>query len=75
MMNSDHGNFASAGIPAFRLVAGYDDAGANLRFVLTEADTRDKVARSELTSATLLAAAIVEAAANASEATVAQWRR
>src|SRR5262249_37900677 len=34
MMNSDHGNFAMAGIPAFRLVAGYDDPTANLRFVL-----------------------------------------
>ncbi|MFM9449645.1 hypothetical protein, partial [Streptomyces acidiscabies] len=63
MMNSDHGNFAMAGIPAFRLVAGYDDPAANLRFVLTEADTRDKVARADLREAALLAAAIVEAAA------------
>lgn len=74
MMNSDHGNFAMAGIPAFRLVAGYDDPAANLRFVLTEADTRDKVARAELREAALLAAAIAEAAANAPAETVATWR-
>lgn len=74
MMNSDHGNFAQAGIPAFRLVAGYDDPAANLRFVLTEADTRDKVARAELTAATLLAAAIVQAAANAPEDAARAWR-
>ncbi len=75
MMNSDHGNFAQAGIPAFRLVAGYDDPNANLRFVLTEADMRDKVARSEVTHATLLAAAIVHGAANADAATAELWRR
>jgi len=45
MQNSDHANFALAGIPALRLVAGFDDPGANLRYVLTPADTRDKVCR------------------------------
>ena len=75
MMNSDHGNFAAAGIPAFRLVAGYDDPMAHLRFVLTEADTRDKVARGELTTATLLAAAIVHAAAKAAPEQAQTWRR
>ena len=43
MQNSDHANFALAGIPALRLVAGFDDPNANLRYVLTPADTRDKV--------------------------------
>ena len=33
-----------AGIPALRLVAGFDDPAAHLRVVLTPADTRDKVA-------------------------------
>lgn len=74
MMNSDHGNFAMAGIPAFRLVAGYDDPAANLRFVLTEADTRDRVARADLREAALLAAAVVEAAAGAPDEAVASWR-
>ena len=43
MTNSDHANFAQAGIPALRLVAGFDDPAAHLRVVLTPADTRDKV--------------------------------
>ena len=48
MQNSDHANFALAGIPAMRLVAGFDDPSANLRYVLTPADTRDKVREGEL---------------------------
>jgi aminopeptidase YwaD len=74
MMNSDHGNFAVAGVPAFRLVAGYDDPLANTRFVLTSADTRDKVARAELTAAALLSAAVVLAACDAAEAETRKWR-
>jgi hypothetical protein len=74
MMNSDHGNFAMAGIPAFRLVAGYDDPNANLRFVLTPADTRDKVARSELCAAAQLGAAVVAAACQADDAEALAWR-
>lgn len=49
-MNSDHANFALAGIPAFRLVAGYDEPDANVRFVLTPADLRDKVAQADSTT-------------------------
>lgn len=74
MMNSDHGNFAMAGIPAFRLVAGYDDPGANQRFVLTSSDTRDKVARPELAAAAELAAALILAACDASDVAVRNWR-
>ena len=75
MMNSDHGNFAVAGIPAFRLVAGYDDPAANVRFVLTPSDTRDKVARAELVAAAELAAAVVLAACDATEAEARSWRK
>jgi len=39
----------------------FDDPTANLRVVLTPADTRDKVAQSELRQATLLTAALVAA--------------
>jgi aminopeptidase YwaD len=74
MMNSDHGNFATAGIPAFRLVAGYDDASANARYVLTPADTRDKVKRSELAAAAELSAAVVLAACDAAPAEAQKWR-
>jgi aminopeptidase YwaD len=74
MMNSDHGNFATAGIPAFRLVAGYDDPLANTRFVLTPSDTRDKVAPAELAAAAELSAAVVRAACDAGEAEAREWR-
>jgi aminopeptidase YwaD len=74
MMNSDHGNFALAGIPAFRLVAGYDDPLANARYVLTPADTRDKVARAELATAAELSAAVIMAACDAAEAEARGWR-
>ena len=74
MQNSDHANFALAGIPALRLVAGFDDPGANLRYVLTPADTRDKVAAGELTQSAILATAIVAAACNADAQEAARWR-
>jgi hypothetical protein len=74
MTNSDHANFAAGGIPAIRLVAGFDDPNAHLRVVLTPADTRDKVALSELRQATLLTAALVAAACNADPAEAAKWR-
>jgi aminopeptidase YwaD len=68
MMNSDHGNFALAGIPAFRLVAGYDDPRANVRYVLTPSDTRDKVDPAELAAAAELSAAVIMATCDAAEA-------
>jgi aminopeptidase YwaD len=74
MMNSDHGNFAVAGIPAFRLVAGYDDPLANTRYVLTPSDTRDKVARAELAAAAGLSAAIIMAVCDAPPAEAQKWR-
>lgn len=74
LSNSDHANFAKAGIPAFRLVAGYDDPNSNLRFVLTPNDTRDKVALSELSAAARLSAAITAAACQASEDEARLWR-
>lgn len=74
MTNSDHANFAQGGIPAIRLVAGFDDPAAHLRVVLTPADTRDKVAQSELRQATLLTAALVAAACTADPAEAARWR-
>jgi Zn-dependent M28 family amino/carboxypeptidase len=41
--NSDHYNFHINGIPSFRLIAGYEEPDAVTRFLLTPADTRDKV--------------------------------
>jgi len=74
MQNSDHANFALAGIPAFRLVAGFDEPEAELRHVLTPADTHDKVKREELCQAARLAAAIAMAAANVSRNEAQGWR-
>jgi aminopeptidase YwaD len=74
-MNSDHANFALAGIPALRLVAGYDEPDANVRFVLTPGDRRDKVALTELVASAQLTAGLLAAACNASSPEVAQWRR
>lgn len=74
MTNSDHANFALAGIPAIRLVAGFDDPQAHLRHVLTAADTRDKVAGAELVSAAQLTACILAAACEADREQVMRWR-
>jgi hypothetical protein len=74
MRNSDHANYALAGIPAFRLVSGFDDMASPVRHVLTEADTRDKVSPMELRGAASLAAAIVAAACDASDDAVLAWR-
>jgi hypothetical protein len=56
MPNSDHANFARRGIPALRLVAGFDDPTAGPRHLLTTGDTRDKVPLAELKAGTLTAA-------------------
>jgi Iap family predicted aminopeptidase len=58
MANSDHYHFARHGIPAFRLVAGFDRPDSALRFVLTPADTRELVSRADLVRATRLATAV-----------------
>src|SRR5260221_14433563 len=51
MANSDHANFAAHRIPALRLIAGFNAPERNLRFLLTAADTRDKVLPDELNQA------------------------
>ncbi len=73
--NSDHANFAEAGIPAFRLVAGFDDALAATGFVLTERDRRTAVEVEELERAAALTTDILLSALMASQSTAATWRR
>jgi aminopeptidase YwaD len=65
MRNSDHANFADHGIPAARLVAGFDETGSALRYLLTGADTRALVPLQELKAATITAGALVWAALTA----------
>ena len=62
MRNSDHYNFAVGGIPAFRLVAGFDQPESHLRYVLTREDTREKIAESEMQQAARLTASVVVSA-------------
>jgi aminopeptidase YwaD len=71
MANSDHANFAAHGIPALRLLAGFNAPESNLRLVLTAADTRDKVQPDELDQALSLAATLTWQALAAGDATLA----
>lgn len=73
--NSDHANFAEAGIPAFRLVAGFDEPQAATRLVLTRHDTRAQVTPTDLVRAAALAAAITTDALDADPDEIASWRR
>ncbi len=74
MTNSDHANFAAAGVPALRLVAGFDQPGSALRYLLTGADTRALVPPQELKAATLTAGAMLWAALTAPAAVLAALR-
>jgi Zn-dependent M28 family amino/carboxypeptidase len=59
MRNSDHFNFVQRGVPAMRVVAGFDEPDAGGRFLLTSGDTCDKVPSGELKTAALAAAELV----------------
>jgi aminopeptidase YwaD len=70
MANSDHANFAAHGIPAIRLLAGFNAPDSNVRFLLTAADTRDKVHPDQLDQALSLATALTWQALAAGDATL-----
>ena len=70
MPNSDHANFAAHGIPALRLIAGFNAPHSNLRYLLTAADIRDKVRPQELAEALRIAAALTWEALTAADATL-----
>lgn len=74
MTNSDHANFAAHGIPALRLIAGFDAPDSALRHLLTAADTRALVPPGELKMATITAGAILWAALHATDAELAGLR-
>ena len=67
MANSDHFNFAQQGIPAVRLVAGFNETESAIKYVLTPGDMRDKVIADDLRRAASLAAALVVDACQADE--------
>jgi aminopeptidase YwaD len=70
MANSDHACFAAHGIPAVRLIAGFDAPDSHLRLLLTAADTRDKVMADELAAGLRIATALTWEALTASDATL-----
>lgn len=74
MSNSDHANFAALGIPAMRLIAGFDEPDSALRRLLTPADKRGLVDEAVLREATVTAGAILWAALSAPADTIAQWQ-
>jgi aminopeptidase YwaD len=59
MANSDHYNFARHGIPATRLVAGFDERDSDIKYVLTPGDTRARIREQDFRNATALTAALV----------------
>jgi Zn-dependent M28 family amino/carboxypeptidase len=73
-MNSDHGNFAATGIPAFRLVAGFGDAEASTSLVLTDRDRRDLASLEQLAKAANLTCEIVARALTATASQAKAWR-
>ena len=75
MSNSDHYNFARHGIPALRLVAGFDRPQCNIQHILTRGDTRDKVTAAELAAAARLTAVLLARALTAGDADLADLRK
>lgn len=66
MPNSDHANFAAAGIPAARLIAGFNEPRSALRLLLTPGDMRELVERRTLQQAARCAGALLWAGLTAS---------
>ena len=62
MPNSDHANFARHGIPALRLVAGFDRPHSRVRHILSAGDVPDIVEESELRQALRLTCAMADIA-------------
>jgi Zn-dependent M28 family amino/carboxypeptidase len=59
MSNSDHANFANAGIPALRLIAGFNEPESSLRWLLTRADTWKLADKARLLRATQASAGVL----------------
>lgn len=73
-INSDHYNFYLAGIPSLRLIAGFEDPESDTRFMMSAADTSDKVEPVELRVAALTAAELAIRACTSQEP-IAKHRR
>ncbi|WP_160167963.1 M28 family peptidase [Caballeronia insecticola] len=64
MANSDHYSFARSGIPAFRLLAGFNEPESRVRHILSGSDTRDKVKPRELERSLRFVCSFIETAAS-----------
>ena len=58
MSNSDHYNFARHGVPALRIVAGFNRPDSDIRLILTRGDTRDRVKPAQLAEGARIAATL-----------------
>ncbi|WP_181969717.1 M28 family peptidase [Paraburkholderia sp. DHOC27] len=65
--NSDHYNFARSGIPAFRLLAGFDEPHSRVRHILSGSDRRDQVDPAELERALEFVCSVIACATRESE--------
>ena len=74
MANSDHFNFARHGIPALRLVSGFNEPDSRLRYLLTAGDTLNQITSEEMADAGSVAATMVYQAC-AMEATPARHKQ
>ncbi|MFB8387773.1 M28 family peptidase [Microbacterium sp. NPDC055910] len=63
--NSDHANFLAAGIPAVRLIGGYNDESAGSRLLLTAADTRHRIEPLDLKHGAIVTALVTLSAMQA----------
>lgn len=72
--NSDHANFALNGIPAYRLLSGFDEPESNVRYVLTGQDTRDKVDPEDLEHAVELTTLMLTEFLDVDEDEARSWR-
>ena len=64
MQSSDHFHFARHGIPALRLVAGFDRPGSSVKHVLTPLDKRNKARVTQLVRASRATAILASNALN-----------
>ncbi|MEM9394401.1 MAG: M28 family peptidase [Pseudomonadota bacterium] len=72
--NSDNASFARFGIPAFRLVSGFNEPESSVKYVLTRGDVRALVDPKAMQNAADTLESIARCALNASDIETESWR-
>ena len=67
MPNSDHANFAKQGIPALRLVAGFEKPESRVRHILSRGDVPDIILEAEMRNALAVTCAMTSLALEMSD--------